>query len=447
MTQRASRPVRNPALAAVVAAALVAVPAGAAPARIDADAAAQRAVEVSHAAAAAAARTATARAGADAADAERRPVLGAAASLSELSSVPEFKAPLNGPGQPLVTIFPDIRTRYALGLTLSQPLYTGGAVSAGIAASHRELDAARADSGSTRAEVALQARLAYWHAAAAAAAVDTARAEVDRARRLVDDSRALADAGMAVRADLLSADARLAAARLRLVQSQADAADAVDTLASLLQLPPGGIELADAMPTALPPAPAPLSDLRSEARTARPELLAASHRLAALAAREELAGAGARPTVGAVAQIREARPNERYLPLSDTWNESWSVGVSADWTLWDGGRTRARVAAARGRRDAAAADMAELQRRIDLEVELARRGLSASLDAVAAADASQQAAAAREEAVRERYAAGMATSAEVVEAQAALAAAETEQITARTGAWIAAARLQRAVGR
>lgn len=446
MSHRPLRLRRTTALAAIAAAAFAAS-SDAAPTRIDADGAVRRAVEVSHSVAAATARTDTAQAAVDGAAAEKLPVLRAAASVSELSAVPEFKAPLNGPGEPLVTIFPDIRTRYALGLTLSQPLYTGGAVSSGIDASRRELDAARAETGSARAEVALQARVAYWQAAATAAAVAAATAEVDRAQRLVEDSRALADAGMAVRADLLSADARLAAARLRLIQARAAADDAVDTLASVLQLPAAAIELADAMPEALPAAPAPLVELRGEARTARPELVAASHRLAALTAREEAANAGTRPTVGAVAQVRDARPNERYLPLSDTWNDSWSVGVSADWTLWDGGRTKARVATARGRRDTAAAEMAELQRRVDLDVDLARRGLSAALDAVSAADAAREAAAAREEAVRERYAAGMATSSEVVEAQASLAAAETDQISARTGAWIAAARLERAVGR
>jgi outer membrane protein TolC len=101
----------------------------------------------------------------------------------------------------------------------------------------------------------------------------------------------------------------------------------------------------------------------------------------------------------------------------------------------------------RAEAQAMAADRAELARRVRLQVETARLTLEAALEAVTSADAARTAAAAREEASRERYAAGIAPIVEMTDAQANLTDAEVAQITVRATAWIASADLQRAIGR
>ncbi len=438
---------------AVLAAAALVAFAAAAPAaspaeHLDADQAVRRALEVSHATAAAAARTTGTQARLDAAGAAARPVLGATATVAERSSVPELKLAPGGPGSPVLTLYPDIRTTYAFGLGLSQALYTGGAVTANREAARRTLVASRADDRLTRAGVAFSARRTYWQAAATAADVDNARADVERASRLLTDTRSMLEAGMAVKADVLSAQAREAAARLRLIRAQAAADDALAALRSLLQIPAGtSIGLAGIVPAGLPPRPAPLDELQREAREQRPELASLHARVGALGYREHAAAAPSRPSVSAMVQWDLARPNQRYFPLQDTWHDSWSVGLAAGWTLWDGGRTRAGVATARAELEVARQDLAEQQRTVELDVDEARRALDSALSAVDAAETSWQAAQAREQAVKERYEAGLATISDVLDAQAGLAGAETDRVTTRANAWIADARLTRAVGR
>jgi outer membrane protein len=142
-----------------------------------------------------------------------------------------------------------------------------------------------------------------------------------------------------------------------------------------------------------------------------------------------------------------ARPNERFLPLEDAWNTSWSVGVVAGWRVFDGNRTGAEVAALDFERAALEADLGELERLIALDVHTARRDLEAAIAADAAATASVTAATAREADSRDRYVAGMATVSEVLDAQTELAEAELARARARSGAWVADAALRRAVGR
>jgi outer membrane protein TolC len=142
-----------------------------------------------------------------------------------------------------------------------------------------------------------------------------------------------------------------------------------------------------------------------------------------------------------------ARPNERYLPLEDQWDTSWSVGVLAGWRIFDGDRTGAEAAALDAERAALDADLSELERRVTLDVETASRDLVAALAADTAAAASFAAAFAREADSRDRYVAGVATVSEVLDAQAELADAEVAVARARSGAWIADAALRRSVGR
>ena len=179
----------------------------------------------------------------------------------------------------------------------------------------------------------------------------------------------------------------------------------------------------------------------------RPEIAALEARRDALASRTATAKAPTRPHVSLAAQWDVARPNERYLPLEDRWNSSWSVGLVAGWRVFDGARTGAEVASLDAERAAVIADIGELERRVALDVETARRSLDAAIAADTAATAAVTAATAREADTRDQYSAGTATVTAVLDAQTELADAELQRVRARTGAWLADAVLRRALGR
>lgn len=392
-------------------------------------------------------RVAAAVATRDAADAARLPRFAAAASTAHRSSVPEFAAPLGGPTQPGVVLFPDIRTVATLTLEASQPLYTGGAVTAHREAAQAELAAAEKSTAQVRLELRLAARVAYWQAVAGLGGVTVATHHLQRASSLAEDVRAARRVGLAAEADLLAAEAAVAAASLAAVRADRAAGDALAELRSLLGLPTGAVvHLADTAPPAPPPPPAELETLQALARQQRPELEALRARAAALAARAQATRAGARPTVSAQAAWELARPNPRFLPLTDRWNDSWSVGLAGRWTLWDGGRVGAAAASLEAESQAVHAELAERERRVALEVEQARAGVVAELAAITAAEVSRAAAAAHLQATRDRHAAGLATTTDVLDAQAQLATAEGERLLAAVAARLAVARLERAVG-
>jgi outer membrane protein TolC len=416
--------------------------------RIDADAAVQMALAASQRVTAAGARIGAAQFTVDAADGARLPVVGVSAGVSQRSAVPEFAAPVGGPGTEPVVIFPNIESTYAASIGVKQPLYAGGGIEAGREAARHGLAAAASAQDLTLLGLRYEARVGYWWAVATDAALGAAQAQERRALRLLDDARALRGAGMAVDADVLGAEARSAAAQLDIVRRQTELSTRLADLRSLLGVAGDvELELADRGTRELPPMPAALDELLAAASQGRPELAIADARVAELLATGRAVNAARKPSLGLAAQWDVARPNSRYLPQEDVWNDSWSIGLLASWTLFDGERTLSDAAAVRAEAQALAADRDELARQVRLQVETARLSLAAALEAVGSADASRAAAAAREEASRERYAAGLAPIVEMLDAQAELSDAEVAQITVRATAWIAAAELERAIGR
>jgi outer membrane protein TolC len=415
---------------------------------VDADAAVQMAVDASTLTLAATDRIEASQSKVKAADAARLPVLTANAAYTRHSAVPEFGVPTDDPDEPVSILFPNIQNNYSIDLSVSQPIYSGGAISA-------NRDAARFDESATtwserliRLDLSYQARQLYWSAVATASGVDVAEAQLKRGKRLLEDARALREAGMAVNADVFAAEARLAAAEVDLIRTRNEEAQAQARLKSLLGIDAlTAITLKDARTQHIPSSPSALVDLERAALDNRPELKITEAQIDGLGARSRSINASRKPKVAARGQYLLARPNQRFLPPVDEMNDSWLVGVAASWQFFDGSRTKEEVATVEAEQRALQHDRSELERQTLLEVATARLELESALEAVASADASAAAADAWEEASSERYAAGIAMLSELLDAQADLAAAEMAQVMTRATAWMADAALRRAVGR
>lgn len=415
------------------------------PIRLDPEKVVARVLEVSEVVSTADLNVSAAARKVAASDALLLPTVHGSASAFYRSSVPSFSIGI--PGMSSLELAPDIREIYAAGVRLDYVVFTGGAVSGARHAARHELDAARHGSAQARADLRLLATCAYWDAVRAEAGVTAAAAHQRRADAVLSDARALKDAGMATEADLAAAHERAASASVQLIRARTAASNATATLRSLMRLDGDEIQLADSLEGALPSVPDSLQELQREAVESRPELGAARSRHHALRASSTVAGAGSWPDIVAIAQWDYSRPNQRYFPTEDEWNDSWSVGVAGSWTIFDRGKARAEARALEAAAMAASRSTAELERVVRLEVETAHNELKSALAAVTAAEAALEAATEWERQARERHVAGVASTADLLDAEAQLSAAERLVIETRSGAWIAAARLDRAVGR
>jgi outer membrane protein TolC len=175
--------------------------------------------------------------------------------------------------------------------------------------------------------------------------------------------------------------------------------------------------------------------------------VAFERRIEAALQSQRAASAARRPTISFAGGADYARPNPRIFPRADRWDDSWDAGVSVSWPLWDGGRVQAEVAqasslvtAARRRLDHFDSALAVDVRQSTIELDTSRAAVQAAEDAVRAATEAHRV-------VGERYAAGVISQIEVLDAEFALLQAELDRTRAQANVRLAEARLERTLGR
>jgi len=259
------------------------------------------------------------------------------------------------------------------------------------------------------------------------------------------DVRNQLNAGLVPPSDVLSVEAQESRQRMLSIQARSSRDVAEFELARLIGVDPGTTIHPDGVlaPVGID---ATFDSLLAEAREQRKDRQALLDRLAGAGLRQRAAAAGARPSIGLGGGIDYARPNPRIFPRQSSWQESWDASVNMNWPLFDGGRAAAEVAEAAALHRALQARLEELDSMISLEIRQRLSEIQASRAAMAAADDAVRAATEARRVLGERFAAGVATSTEVLDAQMAVLQASLDRTQALANAHLADARLHRAVG-
>jgi outer membrane protein TolC len=185
----------------------------------------------------------------------------------------------------------------------------------------------------------------------------------------------------------------------------------------------------------------------TQARDLRPERKSLLFRITAAEERVAAASAGRLPVLSAIAGYDIARPNPRIFPIQEAWKPSWDIGVHVRWSLFDGGRVRAETAEAAANRRAIEARLRDFDALIEVEIRQRTADLESARASIEAAEAGVRAATEARRVLAERFSAGVATNTDVLTAQTSLLQAELDLTRARANSELAAARLQRALGR
>jgi outer membrane protein TolC len=170
-------------------------------------------------------------------------------------------------------------------------------------------------------------------------------------------------------------------------------------------------------------------------------------RLNALEARQDAVLSAKKPTVAVIGGVDYANPNPRIFPRRGEWQESWDVGVNVSWNVFDFGRTRAQAAEAAAGITAARERIADFDSIVSADVRQRLLDLESGHAMVQAASDAVRSAAEARRVVGDRFAAGVATSTDVLVAQVAFLEAELARTRALAGVRLAEARLERSLGR
>jgi TolC family type I secretion outer membrane protein len=335
----------------------------------------------------------------------------------------------------------DTQSTYGPNVSLSYLIYDFGNRANKLRASQYSLIAANLNQNSQIQQIILQTQQAYYQVLGQEAFTTANEKSLAEAQTSLNVSKALRKHGMATIGDVYQAQAALSQAKLNLQQSQGDYQIALGQLATLMGLPVDFkftlIPLSKIPP--IKPTQQQITDLLAEAKTERPDLLAAQATVLASQAQLAATKAAGRPSVQFNATSTPKLTDDRNIN-----NANVSLNVSVP--LFTGYSQTYQVRQNKAQLDQAQATRDQLFQQVQLQVWQAYYALKTAENNIENTDTLLKS---NEQAAKQaagQYKAGVGTMLNMLTTQSSLATARVESIQARLNWYNALAQLSQAVG-
>ena len=344
--------------------------------------------------------------------------------------------------------FPASDRTWQIGLTASQVIYAGGAVTSAVKGTKLAREAALLDLQVAINEALLQVRVSFYRVLLAREQIKVQESNLDLLQQQLKNSTDRFNAGTVSSFERLRAEVAVANAKVPLITARNDWRLAIEAMRQALGFTTTTAESLRKVPDFVgtlqfAPVNFDLQAAFEAARAHRPDLELIAKLAQAREAGVTTARAGLYPNVAAFGgwQLRKG--------ATDSFGGSdngWRVGVQSQWNVFDGRATQGRVAQAKSLLEQTRLSLAEAQLAVDVEV---RRAHSQWQQATELAEASAAVVGQATESVRlanARYSAGTGTQLDVLSAQVDLTTASTNQIQAFYAYNVAVAALRKAMG-
>jgi outer membrane protein TolC len=334
-------------------------------------------------------------------------------------------------------------------IRLVQSLYEGGRMVSAIRAARLVRERGVLDCQTAIANALLAVEIAYYDVLLAVQQIAVEEASIELLSQELADTKRRFDAGTVPRFNVLRAEVELANGQPRLIRARNSLRLSRNHLANLLGVNVPRETLQDIPLTLsgkLEAEPLSMDLPRSIALALERRTELGSLRRAESLRREEIvnAKAGYKPSLQAFAGY-DAHSSLFGPNLTDEVH-GWITGVEVTWDVFDGLRTRGRVAEAKAAHERVVIELAEAERGIELEVRTAYSRFVEAQEVLASQEKVMEQAEEALRLARARSEAGAGTQLDVLSAQTALTQARTIQAQALRDYAVTRAQLNRAIG-
>jgi outer membrane protein len=324
-------------------------------------------------------------------------------------------------------------------LRLSVPLYTGGRAEGLI--DQAKSNASIATIGVTKAkeQVKLDTTTAYFSVLQNSKLVEVNQQTVDNLTEHLKNVQAQFDVGTIAKSDVLRSEVELANAQQNLTKAQNAYDVSVATFNNIIGMP---LDSQNTMKDDLAYVKYDMSleDSIKMADEKRPEILQSQESINAAQSGIKIADSGKLPTVTASGSQGWTGSN---FPGD---NSNWSVGVSANWDIFDAGVTNAKIKQAKANMDKVNENDQQIRTGVELEVRQAYLSMKEAEARIETSKVAVDKANEDLKASQAKYYAGVGTNLDVIDAQVALTQAETNSTQALYDYNVNQAKLQNAIG-
>lgn len=366
---------------------------------------------------------------------------GAQADVSKARGAfgPELKFSTSGTYLDKTSVSTGSRKSYDSRFSLSLPLYTGGALESSLGQAKANRNYFSKGLEKSKQELVLDVTTAYYNILQAQNMVKLSEESVETTQRHVNNTKAFFKAGTVPKSDVLRAEVELAQVKQDLIKAQNSYKLALASLNNLLGLKHGDeLILKDTLTYTKQ-----IIDLDASIAIAlaeRPEIKQAEAQVEAADFGIKAAKSGKKPSVAVSGNLGWS---DTEFPPSD---EDWSIILSAQFNIFDSNVTKSAVKKARFGKKQARAALEKAKYDITLEVRQIYLNITEAEDRIDVAAKAEEKAEEDVHIAQVRYAAGVGTNIEVLDAQVALTKAKTNYTAALFDYNVGLAKLRRATG-
>ena len=338
---------------------------------------------------------------------------------------------------------PAYNSAFSNTFTLGMPLYNGS-VRAAIDQYGYAVNAADVTLENTKQNIRYQATTDYYKILEYRNMVDVEQEAVNTLQEHLDNVNAQYRVGTVAKSDVLATQVQLANEQQTLVNYQNNYDVAVSTLNNVIGLPTDTVlDIRDQLKyTKFDPT---LSECTTFALANRADGAAAYYSIKEAMAGINSAKAGSHPTVNA--SIVRSFAGEKPFQTNHTSSDYTTAGVTAQWPIFDNGLTKAKVQSAEASLLKAQESSAALDETIQLDVRTAYLNLQAAEKNIKTTQTAVDQSIEDYKIAQVRYAAGVGTNLDVMDAQEKLTRARTNYFSALYDHNTARASLDKAMGR
>jgi outer membrane protein TolC len=384
------------------------------------------------------------------ATAARLPSVTLNGSYTRLSTIPGFVLAIPNLGTfDIPTSYPD---NYVSQVSVREPIFTGFKLESGSAAADDASKASEQDYAGDRSNLTYTIKASYWGLFQTQEIKKVVDENVEEVSSHLNDVKNMLDHGMATNNDYLRVQVQLSNAQLMQIDAQNNVRLATIALDNVMSVDLGTqVEIAsapDAGPDSMhgPDVPASVDTLVKKAIGNRPELKAMQYRVKAAESGVTAAKSGWYPQVALFGDYMYSNPNQRYFPALNEFKDSWDLGVSASWAIWNWNMTGKQAEQAEAQEMQTQDALGQMQDGVTLEVNQNFLDVRQSADKIrVSAQGVKQA----EESYRvmdEKFKAGLALNSDLLDAETALLQARTNYTQSLVDFELAQARLAKSVG-
>jgi outer membrane protein len=336
---------------------------------------------------------------------------------------------------------------YNLGLTVTEPIFTGGFVFNRLRSGRAALKAGKADRADKLGDLKVGVAEAFFGALKAEKLRDVTEKSLEASENNVKIAEVNFETGAISRGEYLKAVVQAGTDRVALIAAEAAAKNARLAFFSTLGVKPDDAKVLDdnlPMPeTTLPP----LDDVLARAAENRPDIVANEYNTKVAEYTVGMAKAGRWPGLYASASY-DWSDYESPWDNPDDWdvNDSWTLGVTVQYELLDGFATRAAVRRAEAAAKVAKANLDVLEETVEMDVTTAYYEYEKQAETVIVARETAEAADEEFEIVNRLYELGGASALELTDAQALYVQAQNAYVEALYDFYVADIKLKKAMG-